>query len=112
MPSVLYLCDRRACKHCSPECHHTSDIAHAKNFELGIDGITMVESPEPILVLKTNTMLKKDVLDKIREKLMSQITTGVVFLDPFIEPIKVSSGAVVYDVFITERKENSRESNL
>ena len=41
--SPLYLCDRRACKHCSPECRHTTDIAHAKNFELGIDGVTMVE---------------------------------------------------------------------
>lgn len=39
----LYLCDRRACKHCSPECRHTTDITHAKNFELGIDGVTMVE---------------------------------------------------------------------
>ena len=41
--SPLYLCDRRACKHCSPECRHTTDITHAKNFELGIDGVTMVE---------------------------------------------------------------------
>ena len=41
--SPLYLCDRRACKHCSPECRHTTDITHAKNFELGIDGVTMEE---------------------------------------------------------------------
>ena len=41
--SPLYLCDRRACNHCSPECRHTTDITHAKNFELGIDGVTMVE---------------------------------------------------------------------
>lgn len=38
-------CDGRACKHCSPECQHTTDILHAKNFEIGIDGITMVERP-------------------------------------------------------------------
>lgn len=34
---VMYLCDRRACKHCGEKsmglCRHTNDIAHAKNFE-------------------------------------------------------------------------------
>ena len=40
---VLYLCDGRACEHCSPECQHTTDILHAKNFEIGMDRITMVE---------------------------------------------------------------------
>lgn len=31
---VIYLCDRRACAKCSPECKHTNDIRHAKNFEM------------------------------------------------------------------------------
>ena len=30
---TLYLCDRKACEHCSPECRHTTDIYHAVNFE-------------------------------------------------------------------------------
>lgn len=31
---ILYECDRRACHNkCNPECHHTFNIAHAKNFE-------------------------------------------------------------------------------
>lgn len=31
---VLYECDRRACHDkCNLECHNTTDIAHAKNFE-------------------------------------------------------------------------------
>jgi len=34
---ILYICDRRACEHCNPDCHHTSDIKHAKNFELSFD---------------------------------------------------------------------------
>lgn len=39
LPDVLYLCDAEACnKSCSTECNHTSDIHHAKNFELGMDG--------------------------------------------------------------------------
>lgn len=33
---VLYLCDRRACDKCSPECFHTSDIRHAKHFALAM----------------------------------------------------------------------------
>ena len=31
-PVVLYLCDRKACKNCSLECMHTSDVTHAINF--------------------------------------------------------------------------------
>lgn len=33
-PPVLYLCDRKACETCSPECFHTTDIRHARNFAL------------------------------------------------------------------------------
>ena len=29
---VFYLCDRRACEKCGPECSHTTDIRHAANF--------------------------------------------------------------------------------
>lgn len=29
---VYYVCDRTACANCSPDCNHTSNIAHAKNF--------------------------------------------------------------------------------
>lgn len=36
---VLYECDRRACHDkCNLECYHTTDIAHAKNFEY-VNGI-------------------------------------------------------------------------
>ncbi len=32
---VAYLCDGKACKACyNPDCHHTFDIRHARNFEL------------------------------------------------------------------------------
>lgn len=30
---VLYLCDRRRCLNCGPECFHTTDITHAVNYE-------------------------------------------------------------------------------
>lgn len=31
---MFYLCDRKACAHCHPECRHTTDIKHAINFEV------------------------------------------------------------------------------
>lgn len=30
---IFYICDRKACVNCSPECFHTTDISHAKNFK-------------------------------------------------------------------------------
>lgn len=45
---VLFLCDRRACNTCTQRdegttCKYTSDIRHAKNFEL--NGSIFVETP-------------------------------------------------------------------
>ena len=39
---VLYLCDGRACGGTcpNPDCHHTNDICHAKNFEYNPHGRT------------------------------------------------------------------------
>lgn len=31
---ILYECDRRNCVTCHPECHLTSDIRHAENFQV------------------------------------------------------------------------------
>jgi hypothetical protein len=31
---IFYLCDRRACEHCSPECKYMTDVRHAVNFEM------------------------------------------------------------------------------
>lgn len=43
---ILYICDRRACEVCDPNCRATKDIRHAKHFELM--GRTMVEvEPKP-----------------------------------------------------------------
>ena len=34
-PTVAYLCDQKACEPCpKTECHHTTDINHAINFNL------------------------------------------------------------------------------
>lgn len=42
---VFYLCDRRACARCSPECKHTTDIRHAANFCVRTDG-SVWENPQ------------------------------------------------------------------
>lgn len=46
---VLYLCDQKQCKNCSyPECRHTTDVAHAKNFhyvmDMGEEGLMFEEN--------------------------------------------------------------------
>lgn len=33
----VYVCDRRACNTCNPDCRHTTDIRHAENFALFMD---------------------------------------------------------------------------
>lgn len=43
---IFYLCDRRACEHCSPECKHTTDVRHAANFEMNRRSIWEVESEQ------------------------------------------------------------------
>ena len=40
---VFYICDRKRCDNCSPECRHTQDIGHAlytehEKFDLMVDG--------------------------------------------------------------------------
>ena len=38
-PDIVFTCDRRACSKCNSECHLTNDIRHAKNFQVGPNGI-------------------------------------------------------------------------
>lgn len=40
-PMTFYVCDRKRCKNCSPECRHTKDLEHAlykKHFEFEYHG--------------------------------------------------------------------------
>lgn len=30
---IAFICDRKKCKNCNPDCLHTTDINHAANFE-------------------------------------------------------------------------------
>lgn len=43
---IMFVCDRRVCSKCMPlksGCRHTSDIRHAKNFELRGDAFKELE---------------------------------------------------------------------
>lgn len=33
MIDILYICDRKACKDCNPDCYYTEDVSHAVNFK-------------------------------------------------------------------------------
>lgn len=100
---VLYLCDRRACEECHEPCRHTPDIHHAKNFEVAEDG-SMWERPQPVLIFKTNLLLKAEDMNRIREGLLTQVGQGLVLCGPAIS-IESADGHVIYDVTVTKRKE-------
>jgi len=100
--NVLYLCDQKACDHCSPECKHTADISHAKHFERGYDGETYVETVVPLFVFKANTLLKANVKQRIREELLKQAETGVIFCDGMLEPIAIDGD--LYTISITKKE--------
>lgn len=45
---VAYICDGEACVECNnPECHHTEDIRHAKNFECIGENLYMEKEKKP-----------------------------------------------------------------
>ena len=99
---ILYLCDHRACKHCNDPCQHTPDIKHAKNFEAANDG-SMWERPSPLLIFKTDVLLKPEDTSKIRQELLSQVDQGLVLGGPTLS-IESDDGYTMYEVTITKRK--------
>lgn len=66
---ILYLCDRRKCKMCSyPECKHTSDPLHAKNFYIEHDAL--VEGG-------FNERDKRSILQRLLQKMQTRKTKRV-----------------------------------
>lgn len=55
---VLYLCDQKRCIKCHyPECKHTNDIRHAKNFEKQGGYFWEVEDPH---IIKVNDLVDEE----------------------------------------------------
>lgn len=105
---VLYLCDKRqdGCKttSCGSDCHHTLDIRHAKNFELGLDGLTMIEKTNPLVIFECKALIPKRVLKQIREELVKQVADGVVLCDAIVKPVAITGfDGVIYDIYIVEQ---------
>lgn len=61
---ILYLCDRRACPECSPECRHTTDISHAKNFEKRFDMYVEKEIEE--IVIESDKKAEREYIDYLQ----------------------------------------------
>ena len=99
---VLYLCDRRACKHCDGYCQHTDDIKHAKNFETVQDG-SMWEKINPLFIFKTDVLLKSEDMNRIHQELLDQVDQGLILCGPILS-IESDDGYTMYDVTITPRK--------
>lgn len=55
---ILFICDKRRCAHCNPGCTHTSDIQHAKNFEL-FDDIYIEREKKSKLTRPIRRILKR-----------------------------------------------------
>lgn len=69
MSDILYICDRKACKRCNPECHHTTDIKHAYNFKkeyLKRDAVSFIELPDHQKDVPGDTIM--DVFDTLTPK--------------------------------------------
>ena len=69
----FYICDRRACKKCRPECTHTNDINHARNFE-NING-DLIEQTSirgftelPLLLLPPQTPSLTELINKLLKR--------------------------------------------
>lgn len=64
---IFYLCDRRACESCNahtdgrPECKHTTDVRHAKNFRMFGNDIHEVEAEQIMCTSEINMDGQVDV---------------------------------------------------
>ena len=95
MNQVLYLCDRRVCEKCSPDCHHTTDISHAQNFKKEFDDY--FESTKPTLVVEARTLMSKEDLKQIRDDILEQMKDGVVVLPHCLKGVVVANDIEVKD---------------
>ena len=71
--NILFLCDRKACERCIyPQCRHTPDIEHAKNFAPAgftkrTDGVWVEQEGVTMEVKIDQDKLEKRLAETIRE---------------------------------------------
>lgn len=66
MKRILYICDRKKCENCSPDCKHTTDIKHAKHFERFSDVYIENNTVQDTIENFTRSLekIKKDIDEK------------------------------------------------
>jgi hypothetical protein len=85
-PTILYLCDQRACEECDSEsrdCKWTSNIEHAKNFKKKYDVYEEQETSsekKQILVIKIDAVVSSDTVIQIKETLNKRMESGMLIL--------------------------------
>ena len=71
--NILFLCDRKACERCCyPQCRHTPDIEHAKNFAPAgftkrTDGVYVEQEGIAMKIQIDQDKLEKRLAETIRE---------------------------------------------
>ena len=67
---ILYICDRKKCENCSPDCKHTKDIKHAKHFERFSDVYIENNTVQDTIENFTRSLekIKKDIAEKDGDK--------------------------------------------
>lgn len=91
---ILYECDKQACEKCDPigECKLTSDIYHAKNFDIltercsngELRDVGAVEKiRKKTIIISTEVLYKPEVLQKLQNTITKEYEeTGFIFLPP------------------------------
>ena len=97
-PEVIYLCDDHGCPGCEAgtnpdhECKHTTDIAHAKNFEAMLNEETgevvgYYEKPEHVIAQVNITDEYQDLVDEASRRLKDQIESGEIIVKNSCRPV-------------------------
>ena len=96
---IIYLCDDHGCPGCEAgtnpehECKHTTDIAHAKNFEAMLNEETgevvgYYEKPEHIIAQFTfNKDKQKEFADEAAQRIREEIENGELIVKNSCRPV-------------------------
>ena len=95
---IIYLCDDHGCPGCDAgtnpdhECKHTTDIAHAKNFEAMLNEETgevvgYYEKPEHVIAQVNITDEYQELVDEAAQSLKDQIENGELIVKNSCRPV-------------------------
>lgn len=94
MSDIYYICDRKKCPKCSPNCKHTSDISHAANFKHVLNG-DYIEKRNQTYIFRLKYNVRPCDSEKIRKGIIKQLETGAILLPPGVEVVKDAGWATI-----------------